>query len=126
MKTDNKALIEALRILSRDIVTQDGVANAAIAEGADQIERLLEMIYNLNGMIKSMDSIIDKLVKKVDWISCDEEMPPSNIMVIVQGGCAYYKNDEWISAISDRPIEWDVTHWMPFPHLPLPEGTEGL
>ena len=40
MRTDTETLIAALRILSRDIESGDGVANAAIAEGADRIEEL--------------------------------------------------------------------------------------
>ena len=39
MKTHTKTLIEALRILSRDIQSEDGVANAAIAEAADRLEQ---------------------------------------------------------------------------------------
>ena len=39
MKTDTKTLIDALRILARDIDSEDGVANAAIAEAADRLEK---------------------------------------------------------------------------------------
>jgi len=39
-RTPTPILIEALRILSRDIQSEDGVANAAIAEAADRIEWL--------------------------------------------------------------------------------------
>lgn len=41
VRTDTKTLIAALRILSREIHCKDGVATAAIAEGADRIEELL-------------------------------------------------------------------------------------
>ena len=40
-RTNDKVLIEALRILSRDIQSGDGVANAAIAEGALRLEELV-------------------------------------------------------------------------------------
>lgn len=40
-RTDTKTLVKALRILSREIHCEDGVATAAIAEGADRIEELL-------------------------------------------------------------------------------------
>jgi hypothetical protein len=40
MKTPTATLIEALRILSRDIESEDGTANAAIAEAADRLEEL--------------------------------------------------------------------------------------
>ena len=39
-KTDDKILIESMRILSRDIVSGDGVANAAILEAADRLQEL--------------------------------------------------------------------------------------
>lgn len=43
MKTDTTTLIKALRILSNDIQSDDGVANAAIAEAADRLEELHEI-----------------------------------------------------------------------------------
>lgn len=39
-KTKDDHLIAALRILARDIQSDDGVANAAIAEAADRLEEL--------------------------------------------------------------------------------------
>jgi len=43
-ETDTQTLIKALRILANDIQSDDGVANAAIAEGADRIEKLIELV----------------------------------------------------------------------------------
>jgi len=40
VKTDTKTLIKALRILVEDIQSEDGVANACIAEAADMLEEL--------------------------------------------------------------------------------------
>src|SRR5271154_3722525 len=40
MKSDTQTLIDALRILARDIKSGDGVANACIAEAADRLEEL--------------------------------------------------------------------------------------
>lgn len=39
-RTDTTTLVKALRILSEDIYCEDGVATAAIAEGADRIEEM--------------------------------------------------------------------------------------
>ena len=47
-KTNSKTLIKALRILSEDIQSDDGVANACIAEAADRIEELEAKITELN------------------------------------------------------------------------------
>lgn len=38
-ESSTDTLIKALRILARDIQSEDGVANAAIAEAADRLER---------------------------------------------------------------------------------------
>lgn len=40
MRTDTDTLISAMRILSREIHCDDGVATAAIAEAADRMEEL--------------------------------------------------------------------------------------
>jgi hypothetical protein len=48
MKTKSKTLIKALRILSEDVQSDDGVANACIAEAADRIEELEAKITELN------------------------------------------------------------------------------
>jgi len=43
-RTETRVLVEALRILARDIQSEDGVANACIAEGANRLEELNEFI----------------------------------------------------------------------------------
>ena len=48
MKTKSKTLIKALRILSEDVQSDDGVSNACIAEAADRIEELEAKITELN------------------------------------------------------------------------------
>ena len=40
IRTETDVLVSALRILARDIQSNDGVANACIAEGAARIEEL--------------------------------------------------------------------------------------
>lgn len=44
MKTSTKTLAAALRILALEIQSPDGIANAAIAEAADRIEALEEVV----------------------------------------------------------------------------------
>jgi len=48
MKTKSKTLIKALRILSEDVQSDDGVANACIAEAANRIEELEDKVSELN------------------------------------------------------------------------------
>lgn len=49
MRTDTQTLIDALRILVRDVESDDGVANACIAEAAERIEQMRRAINNLIG-----------------------------------------------------------------------------
>lgn len=46
-QTSTKTLVSALRILAQDIQSDDGVANAAIAEAADRLEFQDIQIRNL-------------------------------------------------------------------------------
>jgi hypothetical protein len=53
-RTDIKTLIEAMRILSEGIQSEDGVANAAIAEAAD---RLQEQDYFIKQLLNAGDEL---------------------------------------------------------------------
>lgn len=48
MKTDNKTLVAALRILVEEIDSPDGIPNAAIAEAANRIEELEDQIFQIH------------------------------------------------------------------------------
>ena len=52
--TETKTIIEALRILARDIQSEDGVANAAIAEAADRLEKQQKKIRNQRREIEAL------------------------------------------------------------------------
>jgi hypothetical protein len=52
MKTNDQTLIEALRILANDIQSDDGVANACIAEGANRLRELKARIAKLEDALK--------------------------------------------------------------------------
>ena len=45
-------MIQALRILAQDIYSDDGVANAAIAEAADRLEEQHIQIRNLLALLE--------------------------------------------------------------------------
>ena len=47
MKSNTETLIIAMRYLSEDIHSEDGVANAAIVEAADRLQELLGENNNL-------------------------------------------------------------------------------
>lgn len=65
-KSDTKTLITALRILSRDIHCEDGVATAAIAEGADRIEDLLLTAAE----VAALDRAIGLIERRAKETSC--------------------------------------------------------
>ena len=52
MKTSTETLIKAMRILSSDIQSDDGVANAAIAEAAQRLAEQQERIKRLEEAIE--------------------------------------------------------------------------
>jgi hypothetical protein len=52
MKTNTETLIKALHILANDIETEDGVANAVIAEAAQRLEELYEINRTLSEAIE--------------------------------------------------------------------------
>ena len=83
MKSSTETLIEALRILARDIESDDGVANSAIAEAADRlqelhaesqaksanIDKLIERNRNLYDQLRGMraKTYADSNKEKADW-----------------------------------------------------------
>jgi hypothetical protein len=64
MKTDDYILIEALNILSKDIQSQDGVANACISEAANRMKELLNEITILKCQLREKEMLLD------DWRAC--------------------------------------------------------
>lgn len=81
MRTSNEILVKSLNILANDIQSEDGVANAAIAEGALRIEELnkenllyrdiLGKIYIARNITLS-ESEIEKQLKRIDSLLREE------------------------------------------------------
>lgn len=46
-RTSTETIIGALRVLSRDIVTDDGVANACLREAADRMEEMQRQLEQI-------------------------------------------------------------------------------
>lgn len=44
LRTDTEVLVAALRIVGRDLQSADGVANAAVLEGAERLKELRELL----------------------------------------------------------------------------------
>ena len=106
-RTDDTTLIQAVRILSRTIQTDDGVIGACLAEAATRLEELVE----------------DRR-----WVPVGDRLPEDlrRVMVMVPGlygaQVAWLRNGKWRDGIGcgDEPIGCRVTHWQPLP--PGPEG----
>lgn len=65
MRSSTQTLIEALRILSIDIQSEDGIANACIAEATDRLEEL----YNLTkGQIDKVTNLQEAVKVAVDGL----------------------------------------------------------
>ena len=54
MRSSTETLIAAMRILSRDIKSTDGIANAAIAEAAERLEELDDSLAEARQYMKGM------------------------------------------------------------------------
>jgi hypothetical protein len=134
MKSNTQTLIAALRVLARDIETDDGVVNAVLDEAAQRME---ELDWN--------------------WLSASETMPESCVAVLAvvndgiskpfviramyaakhtletapdyEGDCdyeeatdTYYCKQGWYENNCYEYTHWgvdgEVTHWMPLPAPP--------
>ena len=49
VRSKTKTLINAMRILSRDIQSQDGVPNAAIIEAAERLDEIAKLLKEASG-----------------------------------------------------------------------------
>ena len=65
----------------------------------------------------------------MDWVSVDDRLPPDYEKVIVSGGIAYLRKGVWMTITAEawpgKPIQWNVTHWMPFPGFPIDQQDDG-
>jgi len=69
--TETKTIIEALRILARDIQSEDGVANAAIAEAADRLQKQQRKIRNQRREIEALAKDKKRVDGFVNWLTAE-------------------------------------------------------
>ncbi len=60
MKSSTATLIKALEILSQEIQSEDGVANAALAEAADRLKSLNNTVIELKEIIFKAKAELNK------------------------------------------------------------------
>ncbi len=103
-RTPDATLIEAVRILSRTIKTDDGVIAVCLAEVA---QRLAE------------------LVEERRWVPVGERLPEDEEWVEIAGAwgenIGYFDGEQWIDTESET-FDYLVTHWRK--RTPGPEGKE--
>lgn len=58
--TETKVLHDALRVLARDIVSEDGAANVAIAEAADRLSEQAKEIERLREINSHLLQVLSK------------------------------------------------------------------
>jgi len=95
-KTDTKTLISALRILSKDIQSEDGVANAVIAEAADRLEELsqtndsnIQTINAINNRLEKTRKALENAYEMGAWAAC----------------CQLKNTPEFLSDLKDKIIK---------------------
>jgi len=140
-RTPDATLIEAVRILSRTIQTDDGVVPACLAEVATRLAELVEERRSISTLLQKVESLEDEIARLREerrWVPVGERLPEIDVPVLVrQQGCKYYEIGwrehrphyivpETIWTLGDEldkgyPPE-KITHWMPMP--PGPEGDE--
>lgn len=79
MRSSTETLIGALRILSRDIQSGDGVANMAIAEAADRMEEMQGQFAVQVQTINHWKSNHDSMVVKAAMLSQRPDLPVDRI-----------------------------------------------
>ena len=68
---DTNLIIQALRILARDIQSEDGVANAAIAEAAARLEKQRKRIRNQRREIEALAKDKKRVDGFVNWLNAE-------------------------------------------------------
>jgi hypothetical protein len=137
MKTDTPTLIAALRILANEIESGDGVANAAIAEGADRLEELagvgpqvdeqellLEIIRGLTGhrfsptqgWEQAAKDVRARLLKNSTRFLCSKATEPVDYLKILEDQCWDLRCVDTGGGYDDGDIGWRIFgHWMSQP-----------
>jgi hypothetical protein len=124
-------MIDAVRILSRTINTEDGVIAACLANAAQRLEELVEerrSISTLHHKVESLEADNNRLREERQWVPVGERLPDDlrRVMVMAPGlygaQVAWLLNGKWHDGIGypDDAIDCRVTHWQPLP--PGPEG----
>lgn len=116
MSALDSTLISALRILARDVESDDGVANAMLFEAAERFGKLALEAHNLRAEVERM-----KQVQR--WIPVEDRLPELGFDVLV-----LKRNGEhevaWRDVSDGKWSSWSISkeyeyaYWMPLPEPP--------
>ena len=99
MRSSNKTLADALRILAQDIESADWVANAALREAADRIDELSSEAEDLRNQNQEATDRIDELAAEVD----DLRNQNHNNRVAAE---ARWDRIQWLEEAGDELAKW--------------------
>jgi hypothetical protein len=113
MKTSTETLVAAMRALANDIQSEDGVANAAIAEAAQRLEEQQELIVRLQAVTNDPHALW------ANWLRGSVALPvgigdvrqyQDHIKRLEEAGdemekyCRnYYSSNRWLKAKEAKP-----------------------
>jgi hypothetical protein len=134
MKSDTQTLIGALRVLARDIETDDGVVNALLDEAAQRLEELDDTWLSASETLP--DSGVAVLAVANDGISKPFVIRAMYVAKHTLESAPDYEGDCYYEEVTDtyycKPgwyenncyeythcgVDYEVTHWMPIPAPP--------
>ena len=125
-RTPDATLIEAVRILAREITTEDGVIPACLAEVATRLAELVDERRSISTLLQKVESLEaenKRLREERRWVPVGERLPEGLSLVLA------FINGEVMEAtfVGGKGLAWqtdrggfNATHWQPLP--PGPEG----
>jgi hypothetical protein len=131
-RTEDAKLIEAVRILSRTIQTDDGVIGACLVEAATRLKELVEERRSISTLLQKVESLeeeITRLREERRWVPVGERLPlvqGEDVLTAIQFddgshdiNLSWWNGECWMFYGAHVP-GGPCTHWMPLP--PGPEG----
>lgn len=147
MKATTEQIVSALRVLSVEMHSEDGVANAVVAEAADRLTLMANLVarhveetkedteqmavasetmVEATAKIQSLRERIKRLEEALSWRWRSIETAPHNHTWILgydekdgeTGMIIFNRGDESEPHWTDGMREWSPTHWMPLPDEP--------
>lgn len=96
-----------------------------LLEWLDDYKQLKSDYADLDNMLRTANTEIDRLQSVSSWIPCSEKLPEDNVDVLVYDDgiliARYNSNEEytsgWMESFECYPLT-NATHWMPLPATP--------